>query len=351
MQADDDSADSKGEHDRGSSLIGSKHGFACVAAAAALAFALGAAACATGGSTAPEPPTVTSTATSTATSTPVPTPTPRPDPLALGNVKPGLADLQARLQQAIDDFARQRGGNFAVAVTDLQNGQTIHVNGDSIRIPGCTMNFFVLLQVVKDLQEGRYPENEVGAKIARTVWASDAAMAHILLRKSGGENTVGGLWKVNTLLHHDLQLPSAVFNHPPAVDNFTLEPGKWVDNAITPLDFNRALTLLYRGELLTPEWTMYLINKMSSVKPGLNHLIPSGVGGPLAYTAHKNGYIDYKPYIVDNDVGFVFFKRNGKQYAYALTFWSQDNPWVLSDAPLGHTVSKLVWDHFNATYT
>jgi hypothetical protein len=45
------------------------------------------------------------------------------------------------------------------------------------------------------------------------------------------------------------------------------------------------------------------------------------------------------------------FNRDGKQYAYVLTFWSQDNPWVLSDVPLGQTVSRLVWDYFNTTYT
>jgi len=318
-----------------------------MAASTLALFAIG---CSTQSTASPEP-TTTIAPTRTSTSTPVPTATPRPDPLTLSNITPGLSYLQLQLQQAVDSFAQQRGGNFAVAVTDLQTGQTVSVNGDSVRLPGCTMNFFVLLQVAKDLQAGQYPESEVGAQIAQTVWASDAAMAHKLLRKSGGDNSIGGLWKVNTLLHDELQLSSAIFDHPPANETATLVPGEWQDNAITPLDFNRALTMLYRGELLNTEWTMYLINKMSRVKPGLNHLIPSGVSDPTAYTAHKNGYIDYKPYIVDNDIGIVAFQRGDEHYAYALTFWSQDNPWVLSDAPLGHTVSKLVWDYFNAVYT
>ena len=89
---------------------------------------------------------------------------------------------------------------------------------------------------------------------------------------------------------------------------------------------------------------------MTRVKPGLNHLIPAGVGDPNALVAHKNGYIDYVPYYVDNDVGLVIFNRGGKQYAYALTFWSQDNPWVLSDVTLGQTVSRLVWEHFSSVY-
>ena len=102
--------------------------------------------------------------------------------------------------------------------------------------------------------------------------------------------------------------------------------------------------------LLNPEWTAYLLEKMSHVKPGLNHLIPAGVGDYNATVSHKNGYIDYLPYYVDNDVGIVTFRRGETQYAYVLTFWSQDNPWVLSDVTLGQAVSRMVWEHFSTVY-
>ena len=296
-------------------------------------------------------PTTTATATGTATPTATPTPTPKPDPLVLAPVSPQLEGLRQRLEQEIAAYAQRVGGNFAVAVTDLQTGETVHVNGDDAeRIPGCTINFFVLLLVVRDLEAGLYPESDVGSFIAQTVWASDPGTGHYLLRVSGGGNSYGGLWKVNDLLRNTLGLESAVYDHPPANDAFTLIPGRWEPNRISPLDFNRALTMLYRGELLSPQWTDYLIEKMSHVKPGLNHLIPVGVGDPSAIVAHKNGYIDYVPYYVDNDVGLVIFTRGDKRYAYVLTFWSQDNPWVLSDAPLGQTVSRLVWEHFSSVY-
>ena len=135
-----------------------------------------------------------------------------------------------------------------------------------------------------------------------------------------------------------------------AGDVLTLTPGRFQGNLISPLDFNRALAMLYRGELLNEEWTAYLIDKMSRVKPGLNHLLPSGVSDPTATVAHKNGYIDYVPYYVDNDIGIVMFERGGETYAYAMTFWSQDNPWVLSDLALGQTLSRLAWEHFSSVY-
>ncbi len=295
--------------------------------------------------------TVTPTSTATPSPSPTPTPTPVPDPLVLGEVSMELQALQDRLAAEVEAFSTQVGGNFAIAVTDLQTGESIHVNGDDgARIPGCTMNFFVLLSVVRDLQAGLYPESDVGRFIAETVWSSNPGTAHYLLNVTGGGDGYAGLVKIDDLLR-ELRLDSAVYDHPPAAgDVVSLTPDRWQENRISPLDFNRALTMLYRRELLSPEWTAYLIDKMSRVKPGLNHLVPSGVTDPNAIVAHKNGYIDYVPYYVDNDVGLVMFERNGREYAYALTFWSQDNPWVLSDVPLGQTVSRLVWEYFSSTY-
>ena len=297
-------------------------------------------------------PTVTPTITTTPTPAPTPTPTPTPDPLILEPVAPALGDLQQRMQQEVAAFQQRVGGNFAVAVTDLQTGETVHVNGDDgNRIPGCTLNFFVLLSVVQDLQAGLYPESDVGRLIAQTVWASDPGTAHRLLLVTGVGDGLAGLVKINDLLQNELGLRSALYDHPPAAgDVLTLTPGRFQGNLISPLDFNRALTMLYRGELLDPEWTAYLIEKMSHVKPGLSHLLPSGVTDPAAIVAHKNGFIDYVPYYVDNDVGLVIFERGGERYAYAMTFWSQDTPWVLSDLPLGQTLSRLAWEHFSAAY-
>ncbi len=297
-------------------------------------------------------PTLQPTTTLTPTIAPTPTPTPSPDPLVLDTVSPGLADLQLRMEQEVAAFQQRVGGNFAVAVTDLQTSETAHVNGfDGDRIPGCTINFFVLLSVVQDLQAGLYPESDVGGYIAQTVWASDPGTAHRLLIKTGGGDGLRGLVKINDLLSNQLGLKSALYDHPPAAgDVLTLTPARFQANLISPLDFNRALAMLYRGELLDEQWTAYLIDKMSRVKPGLSHLLPYGVTDPGATVAHKNGFIDYIPYYVDNDVGLVIFERGEKRRAYAMTFWSQDNPWVLSDVALGQTLSAMAWQHFSEAY-
>ncbi len=64
-----------------------------------------------------------------------------------------MAALQSRLQQRVD----ASGIDAAVAVTDLQTGETVSVNGDEPHLTGCTINFFVLLQVVRDLEAGPLP--------------------------------------------------------------------------------------------------------------------------------------------------------------------------------------------------
>jgi hypothetical protein len=320
-----------------------------------LAVACGATATTT---TAPATPEPEATSTPAATATPVPpTPTPEPthlpDPLTLDGISDGFAALQRKLEYEVAAHQLNVGGDIAFAVTDLQTGETIHVNGhDEERIPGCTLNFFVLLSVVMDLERGDYEEWEVGSFIQRTVYYSDPGTAHWLLRVTGRGDGRWGLLKVNSILQDDLGLKSALYDHPPAGGNvLSFHPDEWIENRISPLDFNRALAHLYNGDILSPPWTQYLIDKMSNVTPGLNHLIPHGVDDPNAIVAHKNGYIDYVPYYVDNDVGIVIFNRNGQQYAYALTFWSQDNPWIMSDVPIGQLISREVWHYFNAKYS
>ena len=54
---------------------------------------------------------------------------------------PGLLQLRDNLAAAISDS----GFNVAVAVTDLQTGESIDVKGDDPRHAGCTANWFVLL--------------------------------------------------------------------------------------------------------------------------------------------------------------------------------------------------------------
>jgi hypothetical protein len=51
------------------------------------------------------------------------------------------------LRSNIDAAIARSGINTAVAITDLRTGETIDVNGNMNRLPGCTINLFVLMRV------------------------------------------------------------------------------------------------------------------------------------------------------------------------------------------------------------
>ncbi len=109
---------------------------------------------------------------------------------------PAFLALRDRLQAEIGRW----GFNAAVAVTDLQTGESIDIQGDDPRMPGCTINLFVLMRVVMDLQEGRYPESWVGDLISRTIYSSNPITARDLLLISGGGDLASAMLSVNDLM-------------------------------------------------------------------------------------------------------------------------------------------------------
>lgn len=248
------------------------------------------------------------------------------------------------LQESLRAEIAASGLNAAVAITDLQTGESIHVNGDEPRLPGCTINFFVILSVVMDLQEGLYSEAEVGDLISRTVWSSNPITARDLLRKTGTGDIGAGLVKVNQLLDL-LGLSASTYDHPPAYPQESLQGSV---NILTANEMNRALVALYEARIVEPGWRDYLLNKLTGVKPGLQYLIPAGVGNGVV--SHKNGFLaDYRGW-VDNDAGIVMFDRGGRRYAYAISFFTEDVRYKYADIPLGQTVSSLVWQYFSSRY-
>lgn len=285
-------------------------------------------------------PTPTATTTPTPTSTPTPAPTPTPTP----QIDSGFL----KLRDLLSAEAESAGFNAAVAVTDLQTGETVGVREDDQRLPGCTLNFFVLLSVVKDLENGLYPARDVESLIEETIRNSNAVTARQLLIKTGNGDIYEGIKKVNNLLSVlGLQagpLP-ARFDHPPAYPGESLFSQ---DNSITARQANQALAKLYHGDILSPAWREYFLKKLRGVKPGLNYLIPAGVG--KAAVSHKNGFLWHPSGWVDNDIGIVIFEKAGKEYAYAISLYMEEIPGKYDDIPAGQAISSLTWEYFDNQY-
>lgn len=253
-----------------------------------------------------------------------------------------MVELQRELAEAI-------GGtriNTAVAITDLRTGETVDVNGDDTRLPGCTINLFALMHVVSDLQGGRYPEPEPGDLIGQTINRSDPITARRLTRDWVGDGNLAiGMTRVNDFMHA-LGMTSTLMDHPPAFPEESLYGTE--ENEITARDVNRGLGALWGDRVLNAWWRDYLLYKMTLVKPGLNYLIPAGTSAG-ATVSHKNGFL-YEEGWADNDIGIVWYERGGERYGYAISFFTENVPGKYDDIPLGQQISSIAYQWFVSRY-
>ncbi len=255
------------------------------------------------------------------------------------------ADMLA-LRDRIASAIAGSGINTAVAITDLRTDETIDVNGAQNRLPGCTINLFVLLRTTEDLQAGRYPEPAAGDLIARTIFGSNPITSRELLKDYvGGGDVVSGMNQVNAFLQ-SLGMTSTLMDHPPAYPQESQNGG--IDNRITALDVNRGLRALWDGRVLLPGWRDYMLQKMEGVKPGLNYLIPAGVGSGVN-VSHKNGFLFSEGW-ADNDEGIVWFDAGGQRYGYAISFFTEGVATKYADIGLGQRISSLAYQWFAARY-
>ncbi len=260
--------------------------------------------------------------------------------------EPAPAADMLRLRDSLDAAVASSGINTAIAITDLRTGETVDVNGYDVRLPGCTINLFALMRVTVDLQHGRYPEAQPGDLIGQTINRSDPVTARTLMKYWIGDGDLGaGMNRVNDFVH-SLGMNDTLLDHPPAYPQESMYGG--IDNRITARDANRGLRALWDGRVLEPGWRDYFLQKMTLVKPGLNYLIPAGVGSG-ATVSHKNGFL-YSEGWADNDIGIVWFQRGDERYGYAISFFTQFVPTKYGDIALGQRVSSLAWQWLVSRY-
>ena len=311
-----------------------------------------------------EIPTATPTTRPTRTPTPrkprlAPTPVPTPTPAVYRRVLPGVSNeafpsptarptqdmtgLKAALEQAVEKYPVS--GAYSVTVTDLQTGASVDVKGDNYQLSGCIVNIFVLMSVLLDVQSGAYPLDDVSGLIASTIWSSNTVTARALYRKTGGNDQYDGVVKVGRLMNERLGMTGTLIDHPPGYPWETLgrDPNNWISSN----DTNRGLLMLWNGGLLRDPYRVYLLDAMEQVMPSLNYLLAYN---PQGRVSHKNGWLFEDGGWVDNDSGIVRFTKNGQEYAYAITFMSQDVASYRAEVPLGRELARLAWEWFDATY-
>ncbi|MDZ7728029.1 MAG: serine hydrolase [Dehalococcoidia bacterium] len=237
--------------------------------------------------------------------------------------------------------------SIAIAVTDLQTGHTIHVNGDRPRLSGCVMNLYVRIDAIREVQYGQLSRGDIEGLVYATTWSSNAVTAFQLYSMMGGGNPIEGASRAADI-HRQLGLGDGmVIDHPPGFPGYSR--GVNANNYITAVDINETLSQIYHREVLDETHTQFLLGAMGQVKPGLNYLTAAGVPS-RATVHHKNGFFPYSGGYVDNDAGIVRFQGGGQEYAYAVTFLSQRVPEKYSQLPLAQEMMRRTWSYFDNRY-
>lgn len=303
-------------------------------------------------------PTSTPTPSPTLTATPVPTSQGGDNPSLPGNLQPppevypipenvsvsaDFLALRDALAAEIEAYRQLEGSiDVAIAITDLQSGETISVNGNVLHKTGCTINLFALLSAVDAFQKGEANPDDVAYSVNVGIGASYPPEVKRFLQAIFGSHQAG-VARASQLMRQ-WGLKSSLFDHVPYYGDGSQ------NNYLTSLEINLALSLLWRGQLFKPQWTQYAIDRLYAIQPYLNYILPGKLPVSAA-VAHKIGYHwDYDGW-VNNDAGVVTFSGgDGQPKSYVITYLSQRARSEYNGYSFGARLSRLVWDYFQARY-
>lgn len=241
--------------------------------------------------------------------------------------------LKPELEEKINSFP----GAVGLAVTDLQTGETISINGDKKYQPGSVIKVFTWLSIVKDIEEGRYTLDEIEEQVhAMLRWSDNPAHA-VLTQKTGIEtiNERMKKWGMERSIYsgwgEDIRYSRAE---------------RW--NYLVAEEINRVLAKLYNNELFSREYTDLAIEELThSVSyECCNYMIPKHLpkDGSVVI-ANKFGWY---PEVLYADAGIVMMKREGEEIAYIISYLcNSSHP---GGGELGAELSKMVFDHFDGEY-
>jgi hypothetical protein len=255
-----------------------------------------------------------------------------------------FAELQRTLQNEIEAYAAAVGGiDVAIAVTDLQTGETISVNGNVAHKTGCTINMFALFAVVSEFQAGNASPDPVARSIRIGIGESYPPEVRQFLQRTFGSYEAG-LNRARQLMR-EWGMTASFFDHVPYYGGSDPEP-----NILTALETNRVLTRLWRGELFDEQWTAYTIERLRETASFVDYILPGRLPAQ-ATVAHKIGYYwDYDGW-VNNDAGIVTFKdKDGVERGYVISYFSQRARTEAIGYSFGAYLSRLVWDWYAERY-
>lgn len=258
-------------------------------------------------------------------------------------VSPSMEDLRAALQTTV--AAYPGSGRVAVAVTDLETGETVSVNGDRLQFAGCAINLAVLVLALQDVADGRLALVDVADLVRATIRTSNPTTARELYILLGDGDVIAGVRRVSVALRTSWGLPGIILDHPPGYLGESLSGGS--SNLATAVAMNWLLVQLHRGDLLPAEEQAFLLDALAGVYPGLNYLLGTLEG--VATVRHKNGFFPLAGEWIDNDTGIIEFESaDGTPRAFVMTFLAEAVPGLFADVPLAQALAWTAYEHFSS---
>lgn len=223
-------------------------------------------------------------------------------------------ELAVNLQKEIDNFP----GVAAFSFVDLESEKGISINGEMSFYPFSAVKCLILVSVLKDVQDGLYPLDDVESTINSMMTYSDNTAADELIEQTGIEKI------------HDL-VPALGMENSGFFNGFELD-GPYLGygfNYSTTSDLALFWTKLYRGEILSPEFTSLALSFAQMPEVRIIY------AGQEAQVSHKPGYY-YDNYLLD--AGVVSTEKG----TYSVAFYAQDEEGLSYD--LGARLTQMVWD-------
>ncbi len=254
-----------------------------------------------------------------------------------------MLGLKDDLAATISDYTARTGTDVGLAVTDLQTGETISINGNVLHKTGCVINLFALFAAVDEFQAGAASPSGLEYSIKKGIGGSYPPEVKNFLQ------AIYGYYPDGVQHARDLMtswgMKTGWYDHIPYYGGENPPP-----NILTPLELNRIFSQLWNGQLFNQQWTNYTISVLRDSYAYVNYILPKYL--PWYVTVgHKIGYYwDYDGW-VNNDVGIVSWpSADGSTKAYAISYFSQYAPSEAAGYTFGQTLSLDAYNFMAGRY-
>lgn len=252
--------------------------------------------------------------------------------------------LKDQLAATITDYETRVGIDVGLAVTDLQTGETISINGNVVHKTGCVINMFGLFAAVDEFQAGNASPSGLGYSIKKGIGGSYPPEVKNFLEAIYGYYPDGVVHARE--LMNEWGMKMAWYDHIPYYGGSDSPPA----NLLTPLETNRIFGRLWNDELFDEPWTNYTISVLRDSYAYADYILPKYLPW-YVNVGHKIGYYwDYDGW-VNNDVGIVSWpSADGSTKAYAISYFSQYAPSEAAGYTFGQRVSLDAYNFMAGRY-